>query len=115
MDVSSRKKFPPWLRLGSVVVAIIAVFYVFSRINLTELAHALRSARPGWLLAAVAIYGLIFLPAAWRWHLMLRLSGCAVHSGATARMTLIGHFFYTVFFGVAGGDLAKSALYARWY
>ncbi len=115
MDVSSRKKLLTWLRLGCVVLAVAALLFVFSRINLVELAHALRSARPGWLLAAVAVYGLVFLPGAWRWHLMLRLSGCAVHPGATARMTLIGHFFYTVFFGVTGGDFAKSALYARWY
>lgn len=115
MEVSPQKKLQPWLRAGSAAVAAAALFYVFSRINLVELAHALRSARPGWLLAAVAVYGLVFPPAAWRWHLMLRLSGCAINAGATARMTLIGHLFYTVLFGVAGGDFAKSALYARWY
>lgn len=46
---------------------------------------------------------------------MLRLTGNAVHFGATFTMSLIGHFFYTLLFGVAGGDLAKSALYASWY
>ncbi len=97
------------------MVAVAALIYVFRKIDLVELAHALRAARPGWLVMAVAIYGLVFLAGAWRWHLMLRLSDCAVHPRATARMTLIGHLFYTVFFGVAGGDLAKSALYARWY
>jgi rSAM/selenodomain-associated transferase 2 len=43
------------------------------------------------------------------------MTGGVVHPGATARLTLIGHFFYTILFGAIGGDTAKSALYARWY
>ena len=68
MDVSSRKKLLTWLRLGCVVMAVAALLFVFSRINLVELLHALRSARPDWLLAAVAVYGLVFLPGAWRFQ-----------------------------------------------
>ena len=30
-------------------------------------------------------------------------------------MFFIGHFFYVVLLGAAGGDLAKSAVYARYY
>ncbi|MDB6018283.1 MAG: hypothetical protein JWR19_2772 [Pedosphaera sp.] len=115
MDALARKRFLPWFRFGCVVVAALALIYVFRKVDLHELLRALRSARPGWFWASVAIYGVAFIPAAWRWHLMLRLTGCAVHPGATARMSLIGHFFYTLFFGVAGGDFARSALYARWY
>jgi rSAM/selenodomain-associated transferase 2 len=110
-----KKSFVPWFRVGGVAVAALVLVFVFRRIDLRDLGHALRSARPGWFLAAVALYGAGFLPGAWRWHLMLRMTGCAVHPGATTRMSLIGHFFYTLFFGMAGGDLAKSALYARWY
>src|SRR5262249_38696332 len=45
----------------------------------------------------------------------LRLVDGAVHPGATARLTVIGHFFYTILFGAVGGDTVKSAVYARWY
>jgi len=96
------KELVHWLRFGSVLVAGLALFFVFRRIDLHELALTLRWARPGWLLAAIALYGFGFLPAAWRWHLMLALDGWRGASGATARMTLMGHFFYTLFFGMRG-------------
>jgi hypothetical protein len=55
------------------------------------------------------------VPAAWRWHLALRLSEGAVNFAASLRLSLIGHFFYTILFGAAGGDTAKSLLYSRRY
>jgi hypothetical protein len=96
-----------------VVLALAALVYVFRRIDLHQLALALRSARGGWLAASSVVYGFVLLASAWRWHLVLELTGCAVRFGATLRMTLIGHLFYSIFFGVAGGDVAKAALYSR--
>jgi glycosyltransferase 2 family protein len=113
MGKFSREKHMPWIRLVCAILALGALAYVFSRINLHDLAQALRSARPFWLVATVLVYWLVLLPSAWRWHLTLELTGCAARFGTTLRMTLIGHLFYTIFFGVAGGDVAKSALYAR--
>jgi rSAM/selenodomain-associated transferase 2 len=115
MDEQMRKRSMLWIRLGSVTVAAGALFYVFRRVEPSELRHTLRNCHFDWLLVAIAVYGTAFLPAAWRWHLMLRLTGGVVHFTATFILSLIGHFFYTVFFGVAGGDLAKSALYANWF
>jgi rSAM/selenodomain-associated transferase 2 len=104
-----------WMRVGCLAGTVAALFLVFRRLSLHALAEAFHELRPGWFVAAVLAYGLVFLPAAWRWHLALRMTGVAVHPGATARLTLIGHFFYTILFGAIGGDTAKSALYARWY
>ncbi|SRR5581483_2304887 len=115
VKVSSRRKLLPWLRALCVLVALGVLFLVFRKVNLREMWSAMRTARPGWLVAAILIYGFGFVPAAWRWHLTLRLTNCDVDLAATARVTLIGHFFYTIFFGMAGGDFAKSALYSRWY
>lgn len=109
----SPDKHMPWVRIACALLAIGALIYVFSRIDLHQLARALRSANLGWLLATIAVYFLVLLPSAWRWHLTLQLTGCASRFGSTLRMTLIGHLFYTLFFGVAGGDVAKSALYSR--
>jgi rSAM/selenodomain-associated transferase 2 len=50
-----------------------------------------------------------------RWHLALRVTDTAMHVGASCRLFLIGHFFFVALFGAAGGDAAKSAVYARWY
>jgi uncharacterized membrane protein YbhN (UPF0104 family) len=115
MDAVTRKRPTLWIELGTLVIAGTALLFVFRRVDLKELGHTLRDAHIGWLIASIVSYGIVFPPSAWRWHLMLRLTGNAVHFGATSAMTLIGHFFYTVFFGVAGGDFAKSALYAKWY
>ena len=115
MDSSWRKGISISLRVLCVALAIAALGYVLTRVDAHELLRALRSAHPGWLCACVGIYGLVLLPSAWRWHLALRLTHCAVRFGASLRMTLIGHFFYTLLFGAAGGDAAKSVLYSRWY
>jgi hypothetical protein len=61
------------------------------------------------------MFGLAVVFATARWDLMLRLGHCAVHPVATLRAVLIGHFFNTLLFGPAGGDVAKSMLYSRWY
>src|SRR5438128_362206 len=98
-------------RAACLVVAAIAIFLVVRRIHATALAETFRSAKPGWFLAAFLLYGFLFLPAAWRWHLALRLSESAVNFAASLRLSLIGHFFYTILFGAAGGDAAKSLLY----
>src|SRR4051812_29328561 len=107
----------PWLwgRLFILTVTGVALYVVFRRLNLEVLAQTFRTVHWGWFLGAVALYGALFLPAACRWHIALRLTANAVHPGAAARLALIGHFFYTLFLGVFGGDSAKSAIYARWF
>jgi uncharacterized protein (TIRG00374 family) len=103
------------VRIGFLLVALAAMFFIVRRVQASVLAHTIRAAKPAWLLAAVMLYGFLFLPAAWRWHLVLRLTGSAVSYGTSLRLSLIGHFFYTIFFGAAGGDSAKSLLYSRHY
>jgi glycosyltransferase 2 family protein len=100
-------------RLACVAIAAMAMFFLIRRIQPEALAEAFRAVRPSWFLAATLLYGGLFVPAAWRWHLALRLTDSAVNFGTSLRLSLIGHFFYTIFFGAAGGDVAKSALYAR--
>ena len=104
-----------WIRLGCLAVSTVALFVVFRGVDVRALAATFRNLHFGWFFAAIVLYGLSFLPGAWRWHLMLRLTGSAVHPAATARVALIGHFFCTILFGAAGGDVARSALCARWY
>jgi hypothetical protein len=69
----------------------------------------------GWFIGAIMLYGIMFLPAAWRWHLALQINDGVVDHNATIRFTIIGHFFYLILFGGAGGDAAKAAVYARRY
>jgi rSAM/selenodomain-associated transferase 2 len=102
-------------RIACAILTVVALVIVFKRIDSRALAEAFRAMRPGWFVAAIVVYGLLFIPAAWRWHLALRQTKANVHFAASARLTFIGHFLYTILFGAAGGDVAKSAIYARWY
>src|ERR1051326_8950011 len=104
-----------WGRILRVIVTLAALVLVLKRVNFSALAEALRTMRLEWFLAGICIFGCVLVVSAWRWHLVLRLTGKSVHAAATARLTLIGHFFYTILFGAVGGDTAKSAVYARWY
>lgn len=92
-----------------------ALFLVFRRIPVGNLLGTLRAMHVQWFIAAILVYGLMFLPAAWRWHLALRVNDGVVGTPATVRFSIIGHFFYLVLFGGAGGDAAKAAVYARRY
>jgi len=96
-----------------VFVTAVAIYLVFRRIPAAALLETIRGMRVGWFIAAVLLYGVMFLPAAWRWHLALRVNDCVVNKSATVRFTIIGHFFYLLLFGGAGGDAAKATVYGR--
>src|SRR5438045_2526181 len=98
-----------------IVVTAAALGLVLQRLKVEALLEAFRTLHWGWFAGAILLYGTAFLFATWRWHLVLRLTGTSVHPGATARLTLIGHFFYNILFGAVGGDTAKSVVYARWF
>src|SRR4051812_11173471 len=102
-------------KLVCVAVTVIALYFVFQRIPPATLLETFRSMRFGWFIGAILLYGLMFLPAAWRWHLALRMNDSVVDAGATVRFSIIGHFFYLMLFGGAGGDAAKATVYARRY
>jgi uncharacterized membrane protein YbhN (UPF0104 family) len=101
------------MRVACVTVAALALFFVIRRIQPHALAQTFHHMHAAWFVAASILYGLLFVPASIRWHIALRLSGSAIDLATSLRLSLIGHFFYTVLFGAAGGDVAKSAVYAR--
>ncbi len=104
-----------WPRLACLVVTGVILWLVFRQIELNALLTALRQTRIIWVVLGFVAYGLAIWLASLRWHLALRLMDRAIHLSASNRMFLIGHFFYVVLFGAAGGDLAKSIVYARFY
>ncbi len=100
---------------GAVCLSAALLWWVFGRVDPDQFRQAFADARPERLALAFLLTGTSFLFAAWRWHLMLRISGNAVHPAATLRGVLLGHAAHQFLFGAAGGDWAKSALYARRY
>ncbi|MBI5773114.1 MAG: flippase-like domain-containing protein [Verrucomicrobia bacterium] len=115
MNLVPEQKGFPWKRLAAVAVTVFALWLVFRKINPQELFAVLRGTRPGWFLAAVGVFGVTVVCAAWRWHLMLRMTGAVVHLLASIRLYFIGFGIGFALLGPAVGDLAKSALYARWF
>ncbi|HLP76445.1 MAG TPA: lysylphosphatidylglycerol synthase transmembrane domain-containing protein, partial [Candidatus Paceibacterota bacterium] len=102
------------LRAVCIAISIAALAFLVHRIHAKALAAAFHTMRPGMFLAATMLFGALFVPAALRWRVALRANGVLIRLPAAYRVSLIGHFCYTVLFGVAGGDTAKSALYSRW-
>jgi uncharacterized membrane protein YbhN (UPF0104 family) len=102
-------------KLVCVAVTVAAMYFVFRRIPAATLLETLRGMKVGWFIGSILLYGILFLPASWRWHLALRTTDCIVDAPTTIRFSLIGHFFYLLLFGGAGGDAAKAAVYARRY
>ena len=108
-------RVPWWKRLAALAVTVIALAWVFNRIDVAQLTPLFRQLHWGWLLGAFASYGVAVAGTAGRWHLALCVSRMAVSPGATIRLSLIGQPLNLVLLGATGGDVAKSALYARWY
>lgn len=64
---------------------------------------------------AFVLFGVAVVCTGLRWRIGLSLAGVALTWPANARATFGGHCFNMLLFGPAGGDVAKSAAYARWY
>ena len=111
----TRQKTVIGTRLVTVLITVALLVVVLRRLDGAELASVVSSARLDRILLAFVIFGTGLMFAAWRWHLMLRFGGNAIHPGATIRGVLIGHCTHTFLFGAAGGDVVKSGIYARWY
>ena len=103
------------IRLLCIFVTGLGLYYALAKIDFKNLGQAFSRLRIGWFAGGVALFGFACVIAGWRLHLMVRLTRVVVHFQATLRTVLVGHFFYTVFLGAAGGDLAKTAVYTRWF
>lgn len=112
---SRRPRMWRWTRAAAIFVSAVLLTLSIRRLDLTLFWAALQGANPLGLLLAWGIFGAGLFFASWRWHLMLRIGGNAVHPGASVRSALIGHCAHTFLFGALGGDMAKSWIYARWY
>lgn len=113
---SQRGKSLTWgTRLTAVVVTLGLLFVVYRRIDAAMLQSAFAQVKWSWLILGFAGYGVALALGGLRSHFALRLTHAASHFLASCRMFLVGHFLFLVLFGAAGGDLAKSAVYARWF
>ena len=115
MKFLSGQKWFSWTRLTCLVLTFAILFFVFRNLDTGAFLASLRRMDVRWFILAFLAYGFALWTASIRWHLALHLIHRAVHITATSRLFLVGHFFFAILFGAAGGDLAKSAVYAKWF
>src|SRR5688572_17950812 len=115
MNLLFGKRWFSWQSVVCIAITVVLLYFIFRRVDYHGLLAALRELKPLWFVLAFLVYGLAMILGGLRWHLALRVTDTAMHIGASCRLFLIGHFFFVALFGAAGGDAAKSAVYARWY
>jgi rSAM/selenodomain-associated transferase 2 len=115
VNVLTGKRWITWPRLLALAITGALLFFIFRQLPLRELQESLRHLQPGWFILAALTYGAALGLAGLRSHIAYRLTDRAVHATASCRAFFAGHFFFVALFGAAGGDIAKSAVYARWY
>ena len=109
------KRWFSWPRLLALGVTGALLIFIFRQLPLNALAESLRHLDPVWFILAALSYGAALGLAGLRSHIAYRLTDRAVHASASCRAFFAGHFFFVALFGAAAGDVAKSAVYARWY
>ena len=91
-----------------IIVTVGILFIVFrDPVKRAEMARALGNADPLWLLAGIAIYGVVEIIAGVRWQLLLRVQGIDLSWARVFMLLLIGLFFNFFIPGGTGGDLVK--------
>lgn len=109
-------KWKPWaVRLIAVAGSAIALSLVFRKVPVVETFAVVGRSSWSWYFLGLTFFGLGVLGSSLRWHLMLGLDRASVHLMASVRAAYIGHFFNTAMVGASSGDVAKTALYSRWY
>ncbi len=101
--------------LLSVLVSGGLLALILSRLDLGSLGGALKGVSLAGFGLAALMFGAALLCTGLRWRIGLRLAGVPLSLAANLRAVSCGHTFNMVLFGPAGGDVAKSAAYSRWY
>ena len=92
-----------------VVITVAILFIVFrDPAKRAVMANALANADKLWLLAGIAVYGLVELVAGVRWQLLLRIQGIDLSWSRVFKLLLIGVFFNFFIPGGTGGDVVKT-------
>lgn len=104
-----------WKPLLALALTAGGLALALRRVDFAQLQTLLQQTRWAWLAAGIGAFGCACLASAARWHLALRVSGQALRPVVTLRIFLVGHFCTLALLGPAGGDIARSALYSRWF
>jgi hypothetical protein len=90
-------------------VSLVLLTLLFSRIDIARLWAAARQASPAWLVAAVALYGIMVLASAWRWGVLLNAQNVRLPFRTLTSSFLVATFFNNFLPSNIGGDVVRVA------
>lgn len=93
--------------LAKLVVSVVLIAVVVQRLSWQEIRLALADPSWGWLLAAMAVYGLSAVGGAAQWSWILRAGGIQAPGREIRRLYFIGLFFNNFLPANIGGDAYK--------
>jgi uncharacterized membrane protein YbhN (UPF0104 family) len=92
-----------------VAVSAALLWMLFSRADVSAMAEQFRQMNIGWMLAALATYGLMLVVSAWRWQLLLQVQQIPVGFGHLTNSFLVATFFNNFLPSNIGGDVVRVA------
>jgi len=96
------------LTIVQILVTVGILFWVFhDHTKRAQMWEALSHAKPAWLLAGFAFYGVVELLAAGRWYILLRVQGIKLAAWRVGALLMLGIFFNMFMPGGTGGDVLK--------
>jgi uncharacterized membrane protein YbhN (UPF0104 family) len=105
-----------WVRASvSLLISGGLLAILFARLDTERLRDSIADIHAGLMGLAILAYGLYLFLGSLRWRIALNESNLEVPFVVILRASLVGHVFNLAFFGPVGGDLAKTAAYARWH
>ena len=93
--------------VAKLVVSGGLIWFVLSQLQLSEIKDAMTEPHWGWLVGAVAAYGLSALAGAQQWAWILRAAGITAPAREIRRLYFIGLFFNNFLPANIGGDAYK--------
>jgi len=100
--------------IAKVLISLGLIVWVFSRVNLAEVAGQLASANLWLFLAALALYLVAIAVNGLKWQVLLRAQGVSVPLRAVLEFLFIGFFFNNLLPANVGGDVMRGYGLARY-
>ena len=96
-----------------ILVSAGLLFVLFSKVDMARLWGAARQASSGWLIGALALYGVMVIASSWRWGLLLAAQDIRLPFRSLASSFLVATFFNNFLPSNIGGDVVRVTDTAR--
>ena len=110
------KKLKRWAKVAAqLVIAVLAIYYVFQDIDFEELKSTVLSAHIGWLFLAFLAFNASKILSAFRLNYFFRALGLDLKERFNLKLYYLGMLYNQFLPGGIGGDGYKVYLLNKWY